>query len=235
MGSLWESLLSHQGRLVHKWTHYFPAYENHFSRYVNRPVTLWEIGVAQGGSLQLWKQYLGPYAQIVGLDILDKSRYEEDQIAVRVGDQSDPLVLQGLLDEFGPPNVVLDDGSHLMSDVRATFSFIYPRMANDGVYVVEDLHTAYWPEYGGGLRQPSSFVEVAKNLIDELNAESAFGAALIYRDAALGPLEQSVPPSEFSATTLSMHFYDSLIVFERGRHLRRWAPKIGNRDDALEE
>src|SRR5271156_2685762 len=154
MSHLWESFLTNQGRMAHKWTHYFPAYENHFSRYVNRPVVFWEIGVGEGGSLPLWKKYLGPYAQIVGLDIVDKSAFEEDQIAIRTGDQSDPAVLQRLLDEFGPPDVVLDDGSHVMTHQEATFRYVYPRMARDGVYAVEDLHTSYWSEYGGGLRQP---------------------------------------------------------------------------------
>lgn len=173
MSGLWGTFLTHQGRVVHKWTHYFPAYERHFSRYVNRPVVFWEIGVAEGGSLQLWKRYFGPYAQIVGLDILDKSTFEEEQIAIRVGDQSDPAVLQDLLDEFGAPDVVLDDGSHVMSHVETTFRYLYPRMARDGVYMVEDLHTAYWPEFGGGLRAPTSFIEIAKDLIDALNADSA--------------------------------------------------------------
>ncbi len=226
MSGLWGTFLTHQGRVVHKWTHYFPAYERHFSRYVNRPVVFWEIGVAEGGSLQLWKRYFGPYAQIVGLDILDKSTFEEEQIAIRVGDQSDPAVLQDLLDEFGAPDVVLDDGSHVMSHVETTFRYLYPRMARDGVYMVEDLHTAYWPEFGGGLRAPTSFIEIAKDLIDALNADSAFDAALIYRDPANGPM-QVMAPTEFTKTTLSMHFYDSVVAFERGPHQPKHAPQIG--------
>ena len=73
MANLWADFLTHRGWMAHKWTHYFPAYEQHFSRYVDRPVVFWEIGIGEGGSLQLWKQFLGPYAQIVGLDILDRS------------------------------------------------------------------------------------------------------------------------------------------------------------------
>jgi hypothetical protein len=211
MANLWGSFLSHTGRVAHKWTHYFPVYERHFSRYVNRPVVFWEIGVGAGGSLQLWKQYFGPYAQIVGLDIADRSRFEEDQIAIRTGDQADPSVLQALLDEFGPPDVLVDDGSHVMSHIEATFRFLYPRIARDGVYVVEDLHTAYWPEYGGGLHAPGSFIEIAKDLIDALNADHT-------RDA--------LSPTDFTATTLSMHFYDSMLVFERGSHQRKHAPKM---------
>jgi hypothetical protein len=220
MSTLWASFLSHDGRPIHKWTHYFPAYERHFSRYVDRPVVFLEIGVARGGSLQLWKRYLGPLAQIVGLDIIDKTAFEEDQIAIRVGDQADHSALERVLDEFGPPDIILDDGSHVMADIEASFRYLYPRMAPQGVYMIEDLHTAYWPEYGGGLRSASSFVEIAKGLVDELNADTSAGSAVYFRDATAPPID-SVTPTEFTASTLSMHFYDSVIAFERGRHVTK--------------
>lgn len=211
--SLWSEFLNHQGRAIHKWKHYFPAYEQHFQRFVNRPCLIWEIGAGEGGSLQMWKRYLGPYAQIVGIDIKPgAAAFAEDQIAVRIGDQSDEGFLQSVLDEFGPPDIVLDDGSHVMSHVVRSFQYIYPRMSPSGVYMVEDLHTAYWDEYEGGVGRPGSFIELAKSLVDELNAEHTNG---------------QVPPTAFTSSTLSMHFYDSMIVFERGRHLRKYAPKTG--------
>jgi hypothetical protein len=71
--SLWSEFLTNDGRKIHKWTHYFPIYEQHFGRFVNRTTTFIEIGICKGGSLQLWKRYLGPFAQIVGIDI-DPSR-----------------------------------------------------------------------------------------------------------------------------------------------------------------
>jgi hypothetical protein len=200
--------------VVHKWTHYFPAYERHFARYVNRPLTFLEIGCGQGGSLQMWKRYFGPFAQIVGIDIVAECQaFEEDQIAVRIGDQADTAFLDRVLREFGPPDIVVDDGSHMMGHLRATFAHLYPRTSATGVYVVEDLHTAYWPEFEGGLRSENTFIEFCKGLIDELNADHIPGGALA--------------PTAFTRSTLSMHFYDSMVVFERGRHLNKHAPMIG--------
>ena len=161
----------------------------------------------------MWKRYFGPHARIIGIDIRPECKaFEEDQVEVRVGDQSDPELLQGLIDEFGPPDVVLDDGSHVMRHIKASFDFLYPRMPKNGVYMIEDLHTAYWDEFEGGLRKPSTFIEVSKNLIDELNADHTRGA---------------LPPTEFTNSTLSMHFYDSIVVFERGTHTVKWAPQTG--------
>jgi hypothetical protein len=85
-------------------------------------------------------------------------------------------------------------------------------MSPVGAYMVEDLHTAYWQDFEGGLRREGSFIEECKRLIDELNADWA---------------GESLAPTAFTRSTLSMHFYDSVVVFERGRHLRKHAPIIG--------
>lgn len=201
--SLWAQFLNHSGRTIHKWTQYFPAYERHFNRFRNQSLLFLEIGCGQGGSLQMWKEYFGPYAEIVGLDIRPEcAAFEESQIHVRIGDQSDPAFLQAIIDEFGVPDIVLDDGSHIMSHVVSSFHFLYPRISPTGVYMVEDLHTAYWNAYEGGLRRSGTFIELCKHLVDELNADWA-GEAL--------------PATQFTRTTLSMHFYDSLAAFEKGR------------------
>ena len=211
--SLWADFLTNDQRVIFKWKHYFPIYERHFHRYANRPVTLFEIGCGAGGSLQMWKRYFGPHARIVGIDNDPAcTRFAEDQVEIRVGAQQDAGFLEALVAEFGAPDIVLDDGSHFMSHVCATFAWLYPRTAPTGVYLVEDLHTAYWPEYEGGYRREGSFLELCKGLIDELNADHARG---------------QLAPSDFTSSTLSMHFYDSVVVFERGRHGAKFAVGTG--------
>jgi hypothetical protein len=81
--------------------------------------------------------------------------------------------------------------------------------SRNGVYLVEDLRTTYWGEYEGGLKRRGSFIETCKDLIDELNADHTRGA---------------VEPTPRTHSTLSMHFYDSIVVFEKGRHTVKWAP-----------
>ena len=207
---MWSDFLLNTGRPIHKWTHYFPIYERHFSRFRNQSITFLEIGCGGGGSLQMWKRYFGPFAQIVGIDIEPACKaYEETQIAVRIGNQNDTSFLEGIIEEFGVPDIVLDDGSHRMSDLLASFNALYPRQYKNAIYCVEDLHTAYWEEYGGGLKRDGTFIEVCKALIDQLNA-----------DHTRGELE----PNRFSQETLAMHFYDSVVVFEKGRHIKKYAP-----------
>ncbi len=184
------------------------------AKFVNTDVTVLEIGCARGGSLQLWKRYFGPHAKIIGIDIIPEcAEFEEDQINIRIGDQSNGKFLNQLTSEFGPFDVVIDDGSHMMEHLRASFDFLYPTISRNGVYIAEDLHTSYWPEFNGGFRSKNSFIEFCKTKIDDLNADWSQGA---------------VASSEFTRTTLSISFYDSMCVFEKGRTTKKQALFYGD-------
>ena len=125
----------HVGRRVDKWQHYFPIYDRHFDRFRGKPVRVLEIGVDHGGSLQIWKRYFGESAHIVGLDIDPRcAEYQEDQIQVRIGNQSDVALLKSL----GSFDIVIDDGSHRLQDQLASFEALWP--STRGVYLIEDCH-----------------------------------------------------------------------------------------------
>ena len=100
---------------VHKWHHYFDIYAKHFEQYRNRPIRMLEIGVFRGGSLRMWKNYFHADSTIVGIDI-DKSCEAHEivnkNIYVRIGSQADPHFLNKVNAEFGPFDIILDDGSH---------------------------------------------------------------------------------------------------------------------------
>jgi len=209
--SLWKDFMTNrigpQGQVCFKWTHYFPIYEKHFKEWQNKPLVFWEIGVDRGGSIQMWNRYFGPNARIIGIDIEPRCKaYEEPGINIRIGDQSDTVFLQSIIDEFGAPDIILDDGSHYMPQVLATFQYMYPRVSKNGVYMVEDMHTSYWPEYGGGVNEPGSFINISKQCVDKLNAARS-------RD--------TVAPDYITENTSCISFYDSIVVYEKGQIFRR--------------
>lgn len=106
--TLWSDVHNNHKRLIHKWKHYFPIYERHFKDFVYKPVTFLEIGCGQGGSLQMWKEYFGPHARIVGIDVNPKcKRFAEDQIEIHIGDQQDQAFLQRVVDQVGIPERAL--------------------------------------------------------------------------------------------------------------------------------
>lgn len=200
--NLWQTFVENTGRPIHKWHHYFPIYERHFSPWRNKTLTFIEIGVFKGGSLEMWSRFFGPMATVIGIDINPEcKRYESDNIHVRIGDQSDCSFLDSVMDEFGLPDIVLDDGSHRMEHIAASFHHLYPRLSKNGLYMVEDLHTAYWKKFGGGINNPESFINLCKGFIDKLNAHHA---------------GNQLKPDFFTNNTYSMSFYDSIVVFERG-------------------
>jgi hypothetical protein len=211
--SLWQDFLTNDGKIIDKWVHYFPIYERHFSWYRNKSLTFLEIGVYKGGSLGMWQRYFGPFAQIIGIDIDPRCKaHEAPGISVRVGDQSDETFLRAVVAEFGAPDVVLDDGSHQMGHVAASFRFLYPLMPKNAVYIIEDLHTSYWEEYGGGASNPGSIVNLAKGLIDRLNADHSRGA---------------IEPDLITRQTFGISFYDSVVAFEKGVVFRKEHVEIG--------
>jgi hypothetical protein len=218
--TLYGDFLSDAHRRTHKWFQYFPAYELHLERFRNRHITLFEVGVGEGGSLQQWRKYLGPYALIVGMDIHGRCKQlEEPQIHIRIGSQDDLGFLGSVVNEFGAPDIVIDDGSHLQRHINATFNYLYPLVAKNGLYMVEDLHAAYWPDHGGGLGHRDSFIELAKSYIDRMHAD-------YIGDETLRTAE--------GKKTASIHFYDSLVVFEVGEqrlmgHATTGDPKLFDR------
>jgi len=201
---LFDYFINNTGKKITKWTHYFPVYEKHFKALTERPINILEIGVLNGGSLRMWKDYFHPDSTLVGIDIDPRCKQHEDgdsDINVRIGDQSNSIFLQKLIDEFGEFDLVIDDGSHHVDHVHKTFEFLYPKIAKNGIYLIEDTHAGYWDSHGGSLKEPKSMINVSKNLIDKLNADHTKG---------------QVESDDFTKSTQCITFYDSMIVFERG-------------------
>lgn len=198
-----EFFYANEGRLLHKWLHYFDIYDRHLSKFRDRPVTIVEIGVFHGGSLRMWRDYFGPQARIIGVDIDPRcAELAEDGIEIVIGDQADREFLTELRRQVGRVDVVIDDGGHRVEQQRATFDVLYPAVRDGGVFLVEDLHTNYWTSYGGGLRRPDTFIEHAKTLIDQMHAWHS-------RDA------ESLRVDGLTRSIGGMHIYDSVIVFDK--------------------
>src|SRR5258706_12579694 len=151
---LWKYFVYNEGRIIHKRHHYFDIYHNHFSRFRDLPITILEIGVYKGGSLQMWKNYFGDKAKIYGVDIDPQCKeLEEDQIKIFIGDQANREFVRELRDEIGTIDILIVDDEHTMPQQITTFEELYPAVSEIGVYLVEDLNTSYWEGYAGGDRE----------------------------------------------------------------------------------
>jgi len=201
-GDLENIFFSGRCRLVHKWDDYFQVYEKYFAPYRGTDVTIIEIGVSQGGSLDMWREYFGATATIYGLDIdSDCAKRVTAPNQVRIGSQADPTFLDAIVEESGPPDIVLDDGSHFGHHQIASFRSLWPALKDGGVYVIEDTHTSYWPGHHGGYGRRDTAIGLAKILLDDMH-----GA---YHDQKLHYVQDD--------EVLGVHIYERMIVIEKQR------------------
>jgi hypothetical protein len=203
MNDLEKHFTENTGKLIHKWKHYFEIYDRHFSRFRGTDVHVVELGVYQGGSLQMWKQYFGPNAKIFGIDINPHCKMlEEEQIEIFIGDQEDRIFLKSLTEKISRIDILIDDGGHTMKQQINTYEELFPYIDKNGVYLCEDLHTSYWPEYNGGYKKPRTYIEYSKNFIDYINAWHSVE-------------ERRLSVTEFTKSVHSLHYYDSILVIEK--------------------
>lgn len=150
---------------------YCQKYERYLPFDRQKPLTLLEIGVLSGASILAWSEFY-PNARVVGVDINpDCAQFhdEDRNITIEIGSQADGAFLQHVAEQYGPFDLIVDDGSHLQNHVIFSFECLWPWVKAGGVYVVEDSVTSYWPDYGGGLRAPGSMVEYFKAIVDDVN------------------------------------------------------------------
>jgi hypothetical protein len=222
-GPLHSAFLASQRGDLHKWHHYFDIYERHLSRYRGSAFRFLEIGVFRGGSLRLWREYFGPQALIVGVDRdVTCARFDGEFGHVRIGDQADEAFLRSVLAEFGPFDAVLDDGGHTARQQIVSLEVLYPELAADGVYLCEDTHTSYWKNFqdaGEGVSFTQLALRAANNLTEALHADPR--SFRRYGEAPAKRVGLSQAPY-MSASTHSIAFYDSMIVFEKRPKSEPW-------------
>jgi hypothetical protein len=169
----------------------------------------------------MWKEYFGPEATIVGVDINPGcKKYEEPGIEIVIGDQADPKFLQALSKQYPKFAVVIDDGGHRMEQQVTALEELYLSMRDDGVYLCEDTHTSYMPAFGGGHLKADTFIEYSKKLVDQLNAFHV-------------KKSDSLAPNYFTQATDSIHFYDSVVVIEKKFRAKPDQIVYGNQADFI--
>ena len=214
--------------------YYTPHYHRLLSGFRQRPLRLLEIGVggvtslsghndpdAGGQSLRMWKEYF-PNAQIVSIDIHDKSALQETRIKIYQGSQEDADFLKKVNAESGPFDIIIDDGSHISRHIITSFTVLFPLMASDGIYLVEDLACSYDRKWGGdsfNLNNKKTSMGYFKSLLDLLN-----------HPWIKNPYWSANP--ELIKIIGAVYFFPELIAIQKGvydRHADKWAQRIRKR------
>ena len=193
-----------------KWEKYFDVYEEYFTKFRDKNITFVEIGIYNGGSLKVWRDFFGPKSRIIGIDINpDCKKFEEDGIEIYIGNQSDPIFWKNFFNKVGNVDVILDDGGHTNFQQIVTTCSCIPFIKNDGLLVVEDVFHSYGVSYGKkGFYNPSkySFINFCKKTIDDIN----------YRFPESKKFKFSLNKNVFST-----EFFEAIVAFNINRDLCR--------------
>ena len=183
---------------------YFNIYENLFKEYRNKPITFVEVGIFGGGSLFMWKKYFHPKSRIIGIDLnpLSKS-YEKYGFEIFIGDQENENFWRNFYKKVGKIDILLDDGGHTDLQQMQTLLSSIKNIKDDGLIVVEDVHTSYLTEFGNPSK--NSFVNYSKKIIDLLN----------YRYSGLNKLKykKNIINELYKKYIFSISFFESIVSF----------------------
>ena len=167
----------------HYYYKYYPLFLEKYRHIIKNNSIKWammEIGIDSYRSLKLWEKYF-PQAYIYGLDIGigDKGKNFE----IFKCDQSNitelTKVSDVILEQDKKMFFIIDDGSHHPDHQILTFNLFFDKLlAYGGCYIIEDVETSYWTknkiyayDTRFGYKKSNSAIELAKNLIDDVNGE----------------------------------------------------------------
>ena len=117
------------GKVTDKWHSYLIEYEKILRDYRQMPISLLEIGIQNGGSLEIWGNYFENAQLIVGCEIHESARslkYDNKIIKVVIGDANSEATLKNILDLSSSYDLIIDDGSHTSKDIIQSFAKYFP-------------------------------------------------------------------------------------------------------------
>lgn len=182
-----------------KCRNYFAVYDQLFSKYRGQEITFIEVGILQGGSLFMWRDFLGPRARIIGIDLNPEAkRWEEHGFEIFIGDQSEKKFWRDFIEQVPNFDVLLDDGGHTNLQQLVTLMEVSKAVNPGGLVVIEDTHSSYQKEFGNPGR--FSFINISKRLIDALHLRA----------------ENLGTAPGISKRLTSIEYFDSIVAFKFG-------------------
>lgn len=191
---------------------YMDNYAAHFEPLRDKELVVWEIGVASGASLKMWREYFRN-SMVIGIDNNPDCAGE----GVFIGSQVDFDFMNKVWHKAGPPDIIIDDGSHYGPYTIQTFEWGFPIMSKGGIYVVEDTHCFYDVTYGCAPEIGEDMSEVFKFFSGLASHVDVQGRGMTGNTEYALRVEGKnwAPVPKYSYNLASMHIYPSLWLFKR--------------------
>ena len=188
---------------------FLDIYEKYFQLLKDKKVVLLEIGVLNGSSLEVWKEYFSSDSKIIGLDIdPSKSSLSKSNIEIVIGSQNDTNIIKNIKDHNKDGfDIIIDDGSHLNKLTIESFNLLFDSIKPGGFYVIEDTHCTYGEEWWTDFdKLVSQWPGMNLNSIPFENKRIDF-------DIFLKELIENLDKK--SGNVFSLHFYSETIIIEK--------------------
>ncbi|HTS24217.1 MAG TPA: class I SAM-dependent methyltransferase [Casimicrobiaceae bacterium] len=217
--TLRELYAAHQGKVSDKWSLYLDVYDRVLTRHRGSAWAMVEVGVQNGGSLELWARYFPTMTALVGCDVdaaCGGLAFDDPRISIVVGDVNTHAAYRTICERAAPFDVFIDDGSHNSRDIIVAFCNYFRHLAPGGTYIVEDLHCSYYPDWDGGMGRRDTSMEFLKTVADFVN-EMHWQPGDPAASERIAPFFPSGPQPDLAPfrDVCSVSFYDSLCVVEK--------------------
>jgi hypothetical protein len=190
------------------------VYDKLFGCYRGEKITFVEVGVLGGGSLQAWRDYFGPAARIVGVDLNPAIAplLMADGFEIQIGDQASPAFWNKFFESVSAIDILLDDGGHSNMQTWVTCRAVVPRVRDGGMVVIEDTHASYLSDFGNP--SEASLVSRAKRVVDVVHRRATRSP-----ESDLRRIRARDVPTDWVDAIHEVRFFESLVAFSVDRSL----------------
>ncbi len=197
-----------------KWNNYFEIYENCLSKFIDKNITLVEVGIGNGGSLFMWRKFLGKKAKIIGIELNPEAKkFEKYGYKIYVGDQSDPLFWKKFYKKIGKIDILIDDGGHTNLQQITTFMESIENINKGGVILIEDTHTSFMNYKGFKNPSKNSFINFSSNIIENLHRRNPM-------------LKNKM--NYLSKKIFSIEYFDSIVLINVNKKIVNYSKNLHN-------
>ncbi|MBD1167153.1 hypothetical protein IDG99_01620 [Pelagibacterales bacterium SAG-MED09] len=197
-----------------KWDNYFEIYENCLNRFINKNITLVEIGIGNGGSLFMWRNFLGKKAKIIGIELNPEAKkFEKYGFKIFIGDQSDPAFWKDFYNKNGKIDILIDDGGHTNLQQITTLMESVENMNNGGVILIEDTHTSFMNYKGFKNPSKNSLINFTTNIIENLHRRNPMVKKRM---------------NDLSKKIYSIEYFDSIVLFNINKKKLSYSKNLHN-------
>jgi hypothetical protein len=150
-----------------KHSKYFDVYKKIFKDLYEKELTIIEIGVLHGGSIEAYKKIF-PNSRIIGIDKNPKVKeLEKYGFEIFIADSGNFNEMREVFNKIGSFDILIDDGGHTYNQQISSCEAAFEYANSESLILVEDTHTSYMKEFDN--KSMYTFQNYAFNKVNKLN------------------------------------------------------------------